>query len=135
MSPVKRLFRTRLAASRAPQGTRENRAAVAGAITEAATDKAGKPFFLSSAERADLNSALGQAYSDSSLYLKDKRVAQLVLLLRLLHRDVGEFATLPQSELREIISSAVGVCGVANPVEAQDVIEVVLEVFETEGPI
>jgi hypothetical protein len=42
-------------------------------------DKAGKPFFPSYAERSLLNSAFAKAYSDSSLYLKDKRVAQLVL--------------------------------------------------------
>jgi hypothetical protein len=105
------------------------------AKTEATMDKAGKPFVLSAAERAHRNSAFAQAYSDSSLYLKDKRVAQLALLLRLLHRDVGGLAALPKPELHEIISSAVGVCGFANPVEAQDVIDVVLEALETEAPI
>ena len=70
-------------------------------------DKAGKPFFPSHAERMCLRGAVGNAYSDSSLFLKDKRVAQLVLLLRLLHQDVGGFAALPQPELSEIISSAV----------------------------
>ncbi len=97
-------------------------------------DKAGKPFFLSGAEHKRLNSTFGKVCSDSSLYLKDERVAQLVLLLRLLHQDVGGLAALPKFELREIISSAVGVCGFANPVEAQDVIDLVLEVLETEAP-
>jgi hypothetical protein len=98
-------------------------------------DKAGKPFFPSHAERMCLSSAVDKAYSDSSLYLKDKRVAQLLLLLRLLHQDVGGFAALPELELSEIISSAVGVCGFLNPMEAQDVIDVVLEVIQTEAPI
>ncbi len=98
-------------------------------------DKAGKPFFPSHTERMRLRSAVGNAYSDSSLFLKDKRVAQLVLLLRLLHQDMGGFAALPQPELSEIISSAVGVCGFRNPAEAQDVIDVVLEVIQTEVPI
>jgi hypothetical protein len=98
-------------------------------------DKAGKPFFPSHAERMCLSSAVDKAYSDSSLYLKDKRVAQLLLLLRLLHQDVGGFAALPEPELSEIISSAVGVCGFLNPMEAQDVIDVVLEVIQTEAPI
>jgi hypothetical protein len=105
------------------------------ARTEATMDKAGKPFVLSAAERAHRNSAFAQAYSDSSLYLKDKRVAQLLLLLRLLQQDVGGFAALPEPELSEIISSAVGVCGFRNPAEAQDVIDVVLEVIQTELPI
>ncbi|MFZ0137807.1 MAG: hypothetical protein ACLPRE_02320 [Limisphaerales bacterium] len=98
-------------------------------------DKVGKPLFLSGAEHNRLHNAFGKVYSDSSLYLKDERVAQLVLLLRLLHQDVGGLAALPKSELREIISSAVGVCGFANPVEAQDVLDVVMEVLETEPPI
>jgi len=98
-------------------------------------DKAGKPFFPSCAERTLLTSAVARAYSDSALYLKDKRVAQLVLLLRLLHQDVGRFAELPKPELSEIISSAVGMCGFVNPIEAQDVIDTVLEVIQTEYPI
>jgi hypothetical protein len=97
-------------------------------------DKAGKPFFLSTAQRVLLTNAVDKAYSDSALYLKDKRVAQLAVLLRKLHQDVGGFAALPQPELSEIISSAVGVCGFVNPIEAQDVIDVVLEVIQTEAP-
>jgi hypothetical protein len=102
---------------------------------EATMDKAGKPFFPSYAERSLLTSAFAKAYSDSSLYLKDKRVAQLVLLLRLLHQGVGGFAALPEPELSEIISGAVDMCGFVNPIEAQDVIDVVLEVIQTEYPI
>jgi len=98
-------------------------------------DQAGKPFFPSYTERTRLRNDFGKACSDSSLYLKDKRVAQLVLLLRLLHQDVRGFATLPEPELSEIISSAVGVCGFLNPTEAQDVIDIVLEVILTEAPI
>jgi hypothetical protein len=62
-------------------------------------------------------------------------VAQLLLLLQLLHRDVGGLAELPRPELSEIISSAVGVCGFINPIEAQDVIAVVLNAIETEDRI
>jgi hypothetical protein len=62
-------------------------------------------------------------------------VAQLLLLLPLLHQHVGGFAALPEPDLSEIISSAVGVCGFLNPMEAQDVIDVVLEVIQTEAPI
>lgn len=98
-------------------------------------DKAGKPFFLCFPEQICSNGAFGKAYSDSSLYLKDKRVAQLLLLLQLLHRDVGGLAELPRPELSEIISSAVGVCGFINPIEARDVTAVVLDAIETEDQI
>lgn len=97
-------------------------------------DKAGKPFFPSYAERSLLNSAFAKAYSDSSLYLKDKRVARLLLLLKQLHQDVGGFATLPQPELSEIISSAVGLCGFVKTIEAQDVIAIVLDALEMQEP-
>jgi hypothetical protein len=40
-----------------------------------------------------------------------------------------------EPELSEIISGAVGMCGFVNPIEAQDVIDVVLEVIQTEHPI
>jgi hypothetical protein len=101
----------------------------------AAMNKVGKPFFLCFPEQICPNAALSKTYSDSSLYLKDKRVAQLLLLLQLLHRDVGGLAELPRPELSEIISSAVGVCGFINPIEAQDVIAVVLNAIETEDRI
>jgi hypothetical protein len=115
--------------------TSNTRAALASAIPEAAMDKAGKPFFLSSTEQMYTTSPFGKTYSDSSLYLKDKRVAQLLILLHLLHRDVGGLAALPKPELSEIIASAVGVCGFVNPIEARDVIAVVLDAIETEDPI
>ena len=88
-------------------------------------DKVGKPFFLCFPEQICPNGALSKTYSDSSLYLKDKRVAQLLLLLQLLHRDVGGLTELPRPELSEIISSAVGMCGFVNPIEARDVVAVV----------
>ena len=98
-------------------------------------NKVGKPFLLCFPEQICSSAALSKTYSDSSLYLKDQRVAQLLLLLQLLHRDVGGLAELPRPELSEIISSAVGVCGFINPIEAQDVIAVVLNAIETEDRI
>jgi hypothetical protein len=98
-------------------------------------NKVDEPFFLCFPAQIRPTAALSKTYSDSSLYLKDKRVAQLLLLLQLLHRDVCGLAELPRPELSEIISSAVGVCGFINPIEAQDVIAVVLDAIETEDRV
>lgn len=98
-------------------------------------NKVGKPFLLYFPEQICPNAALSRTYSDSSLYLKDQRVAQLLLLLQLLHRNVGGLTELPRPELSEIISSAVGVCGFINPSEAQDVIAIVLNAIEMEDQI
>jgi hypothetical protein len=103
----------------------------ASALTEATMDKVVSLCF---ARQMLPNPAFGVTYSDSSLYLKDKRVARLLLLLKQLHQDVGGFAELPQPELSEIISSAVGLCGFVKTIEAQDVIAIVLDALEAEGP-
>jgi hypothetical protein len=104
---------------------------IASALTEATMDKVVSRCFT---EQIHPSRAFGRTYSDSSLYLKDKRVARLLLLLKQLHEDVGGFATLRQPELGEIVSSAVGLCGFGNTLEAQDVIAIVLDALEPENP-
>jgi hypothetical protein len=101
------------------------------ALTEATMDKVVSRCF---AEQIQPNRVIGKTYSDASLYLKDKRVARLLLLLKQLHQDVGGFARLPKLELSQIISSAVGICGFVNAIEAGDVIAIVLDALETEYP-
>jgi hypothetical protein len=101
------------------------------AVTEATMDKVVSLCF---AKQIQPNHAFPTTYSDSSLYLKDKRVARLLLLLKQLHQDVGGFATLPQPELSEIISGAVGLCGFVRTIEAQDVIAIVLDALEMQEP-
>jgi hypothetical protein len=82
-----------------------------------------------------LECAFAHASVVTELYRKDKRVAQLLVLLRQLNDCSGGLAALPKSELVEIISSAVGICGFLNPLEAHDVIATVLDALEIRDPI
>jgi hypothetical protein len=99
---------------------------------ERTMDKTNKSFLPFSAEDARPDRTFANTSFEPGLYLKDKRVAQLLLLLRQLDQSVGGLGTLPQAELCEIVCSAVGVCGFVNPIEAQDVIAAVLDAFETQ---
>ncbi len=69
---------------------------------------------------------------EAELYLKDKRVAQLLLLLSQLSDSAGGLGKLPRPELSEIVCSAVAVSGFVHRVEAEEVIAAVLEAFDTE---
>jgi len=102
---------------------------------EATMDKTNKPFLAFSAKDARPDRTFANASFEAGLYRRDKRVAQLLLLLRQLNQSVGGLGTVPQAELCEIVSSAVGVCGFVNPIEAQDVIAAVLGAFETQEPV
>ena len=97
-------------------------------------DKVNELFFPSSAEHICPNHAVGRTYSDSALYIKDKRVAQLLVLLQQLQESVGGLGALPKPELFEIVSSAVQLCGFVNQNEMQIVIVTILDAFEMEGP-
>jgi hypothetical protein len=96
-------------------------------------DKVNDLFFPSSAEHICQNQ-VGRTYSDSPLYVKDKRVAQLLVLLQQLQESVGRLGALPKPELFEIVSSAVHLCGFVNQNEMQVVIVTILDAFETQGP-
>ena len=97
-------------------------------------DKLNELFFPSSAEHICPNHAVGRTYSDSALYIKDKRVAQLLVLLQQLQESVGGLGALPKPELFEIVSSAVRLSGFVNPNEMQYVIATILEALEMQGP-
>jgi hypothetical protein len=97
-------------------------------------DKENRLFLHSSAEHTPPNGAFGKAFPDSYLDVQDKRVAQLMVLLQQLNTSAGGLGALPETECREVISSAVRLCGFLNPIEARDVIAVVLEVIETRHP-
>jgi hypothetical protein len=97
-------------------------------------DKAIQLFFHSFAEPRRPNHAVAGVYFDAPLYIKDKRVAQLSVLLRQLQESVGGLGALPKPELFEIISSAVQLCGFVNPNEMQAVIVTVLDAFDMQGP-
>jgi hypothetical protein len=97
-------------------------------------EKTNTPFRDFSAHDARPGHTFAKACSEAALYLKDRKVAQLLLLLRQLNETTGGLVTLPKAELREVVSSAVGVCGFVNPLEVQEVIAAVLEAFEEVEP-
>jgi hypothetical protein len=97
-------------------------------------EKTNTPFRDFSAHDARPGHTFAKACSEAALYLKDRKVAQLLLLLRQLNETTGGLVTLPKAELREVVSSAVGVSGFVNPLEVQEVIAAVLEAFEVEEP-
>ena len=67
-------------------------------------------------------------------HIQDKRLAQLVMLLRQLHDCVDGLGRLPKTELNEIVSSAVRMCGFVDPIEAGDVTDAVLDAIEVREP-
>jgi hypothetical protein len=81
------------------------------------------------------NHAFGETCRDPDQRTQDMRVAQLLVLLQQLYEAPGGLATLPKPELAEIVSSAVRLCGFVNPIEAQDVIAIVLDAIESQDLI
>jgi hypothetical protein len=67
-------------------------------------------------------------------HIRDKRLAQLVMLLRQLHSCIDGLGTLPRPELNEIVSTAVRMCGFVDPTEAAEVIDAVLDAIEVRDP-
>ena len=59
---------------------------------------------------------------------------QLLSVLRELDESVVQLGGLPQTDLTELVSSAIVACGFTSPVEAWYAIIAVLEVIETNGP-
>jgi len=92
-------------------------------------------FLHSAIEDMCPNNLFGQTFSDSDWDARDKRVAQLLVLLRQLHESAGGLRALPKPELGEVVSSAVRLCGFVNPIEARDVIDTVLAALDKEDPI
>jgi hypothetical protein len=109
--------------------------ALASAIREATMYKENTLFLHSSVEDMCPNNVFGQTFSDSDWDVQDKRVAQLLVLLKQLHESPGGLGALPKPELGEVVSSAVRLCGFVNPIEARDVIDTVLASLEMEDPI
>ncbi len=59
--------------------------------------------------------------------ITDKRVAQLLLVLRQLDQSLGALEELPKGELSDLVSSAIASCGFVDPLEARCAIATVLE--------
>jgi hypothetical protein len=70
--------------------------------------------------------AFDDSCSNSDVYIPDKRVARLLVLLQQLDEAAAGLGALPESELAEIVSSAIHLCGFVDPIEARDVIGFVL---------
>ena len=79
-------------------------------------------------------SGFGITFSDSDGRRPDKRIAQLLVLLKQLDESAAGLGTLPKRELSEILFSAIRVCGFVDPVEAEDVIATVFDAIESRDP-
>jgi hypothetical protein len=93
-------------------------------------DKVDALFLHSSVEHMGLNRVFGKTCSDSDLQIHDTRVAQLLVLLQQLDESAEGLEELPKPELSEIVSSAIRMCGFVDPIEARDVIAIVLDAIE-----
>jgi hypothetical protein len=93
-------------------------------------DKVDALFLHSSVEHMGLNRVFGKTCSDSDLQIHDKRVVQLLVLLQQLDESAEGLEELPAPELSEIVSSATRMCGFVDPIEARDVIAIVLDAIE-----
>lgn len=98
-------------------------------------DKVTALLLLSSAEPMCPHRAFRKTCSDTDVHIHDKRVARLLVLLQQLDESAEGLEGLPKSELSEIVSSAIRVCGFADPIEARDVIAIALDAIEMENPI
>jgi hypothetical protein len=98
-------------------------------------DKVTALFLHSSVEHMGPNHAFGKTCSNSDLQSQDQRVARLLVLLRQLDESAEGLEALPEPELSEIVSSAIGVCGFVDPIEVRDVIAIVLDTIEMQEPI
>jgi hypothetical protein len=93
-------------------------------------DKGNRLFLHCSVEHMSPNNVLAKIFSNSDSDIQDKRVAQLMVLLQQLDESAGGLGAFPEPELREVVSSAVRLCGFLNPIEVRDVIATVLEALE-----
>ncbi len=97
-------------------------------------DKVDEAFLQSFGEHAGPGPAYGRDVSVQDLNI-NQRVSQFLMLLQQLDESAGGLEALPSSELSEIVSGALGVCGFVDPNEAREVLATVLEVLEKRDPI
>lgn len=98
-------------------------------------DKTYKMFLPISGEPMSPSRAFYNARFNPDTEMQDKRVGQLLVLLQQLEDATHGLGTLPKAELTEIISSAIGLCGFADPTETQDMMAIVLDAIEMSGPV
>jgi hypothetical protein len=97
---------------------------------EAPMDEMNKPFLDLSTEHIWPTPEVSQVFADSIVRITDERVARLLLLLYELDESMAGLEELPNSELSELISSAIVACGFVDPIEERYAIAAVLEVIE-----
>ncbi len=97
-------------------------------------DKANKLLLLSSAGKTRLSSAPSQT-AVPNLHLKDRRIARLLILLRQINESTGGLGVFPESQVSEIVSCAVRLCGLTSSTEAREVVAAVLEALEIQDAI
>jgi hypothetical protein len=90
-------------------------------------DKTNKLFPDASAERRWQNLGVGNTGSPQKIYVTDKRVARLLLVLQELDESVAGLEELPKTELSELVSNAILACGFVDPIEARYAIAAVLD--------
>jgi hypothetical protein len=93
-------------------------------------DKGNRLFLHSSVERMSSSNVFAKTFPNSDSDIQDKRVAQLLVLLQQLDESAGGLGVFPEPELREVVSSAVRLCGFLDPIELRDWIATVLEALE-----
>jgi len=94
-----------------------------------------KRFLDPSTKQILLASEFNTTHSDSRVHISDRRLAQLMLVLRELDESVAGLEELPQTELSELISSAILACGFTDGTEEQHAIAAVLEAIERGDPM
>lgn len=72
--------------------------------------------------------------SEWRVFIADKRVARLLLILHEIDQAVAGIEGMPQNELIELVSAAIRACGFVNDCEARYAIASVLEAIERCGP-
>jgi|HubBroStandDraft_2_1064218.scaffolds.fasta_scaffold76790_3 hypothetical protein len=76
----------------------------------------------------------GTTRSDSKVAIADTKVARLLLVLHEIDQAVAGLESLPQTELTELVSSAIIACGFVDGTEARRAIVTVLEAIERRDP-
>jgi hypothetical protein len=88
------------------------------------------------APSAELGAPASQwnATDSSRVHIADSRTARLLLTLHEIDQAVAGLEALPQTDLVELVSSAILACGFADGTEARLAIITVLEAIERRGP-
>jgi hypothetical protein len=88
-----------------------------------------------SLEHMSPDPAFGKPCSPSGWEFKDKRLPHLLVTLQQLDEFLHRLEGVPESEVSEIVSAALRVCGFVEPIEAFEVIAVILDALEKQDPV